>query len=105
MESIPEQHKKLIRYIDKADRYEKNVRKREKEEAEIRKQKFQGFQVNEAMMAAAGPQAKFMHCLPAERGIECTNGVVESESSIVFDEAENRMWAQMGVMIHAMGCK
>lgn len=75
----------------------------QKEEAEIRKQKFQGFQVNEAMMAAAGPQAKFMHCLPAERGIECTDGVVESEASIVFDQAENRMHAQNGVMVHAMG--
>ena len=76
----------------------------QKEEAEIRKQKFQGFQVNEAMMAAAGPQCKFMHCLPAERGIECTDGVVESAASIVFDQAENRMHAQNGVMIHAMGC-
>lgn len=35
-------------------------------------------QVNEAMMEAAGPQAKFMHCLPAERGVECTDGVMES---------------------------
>jgi ornithine carbamoyltransferase len=77
----------------------------QKEEAEIRKQKFKGFQVDEAMMAAAGPQAKFMHCLPAERGIECSDGVVESAASIVFDEAENRMWAQMGAMIHSMGCK
>jgi len=77
----------------------------QKEEAEIRKQKFSGFQVDEAMMQAAGPQAKFMHCLPAERGIECTNGVVEGSSSIIFDQAENRMHAQNGVMIHAMGCK
>ena len=75
----------------------------QKEEAEIRKQKFKGFCVNEDMMAAAGPQAKFMHCLPAERGIECTDGVVESAASIVFDQAENRMHAQNGVMIHAMG--
>lgn len=77
----------------------------QKEEAEIRKQKFQGFQVNEEMMAAAGPQARFMHCLPAERGVECTDGVVESAASIVFDQAENRMHAQNGIMFHAMGLK
>jgi ornithine carbamoyltransferase len=75
----------------------------QKEEAEERKRRFQGFQVNEAMMAAAGPQAKFMHCLPAERGVECTDGVVEAPYSIVFDEAENRMHAQNGIMLHAMG--
>eukprot|EP00887_Chlorella_sp_A99_P006068 scaffold22.g6068.t1 len=92
----------------------------QKEEAEKRKQLFKGFQVggepgrlgvgrpseswvSEAMMAAAGPQAKFMHCLPAERGVECTDGVVESAASIVFDEAENRMHAQNGIMLHAMG--
>ena len=77
----------------------------QKEEAEIRKQKFAGFQVDAAMMTAAGPQAKFMHCLPAERGIECSAEVVESPASIIFDQAENRMHAQNGVMIHAMGCK
>jgi len=76
----------------------------QKEEAEMRKKQFQGFQVNEALMAAAGPQVKFMHCLPAERGIECTDGVMESSASIVFDQAENRMHAQNGIMIHAMGC-
>jgi len=75
----------------------------QKEEAEFRKQQFKGFQVDEAMMAAAGPQVKFMHCLPAERGIECTAAVVESPASIIFDQAENRMHAQNGVMLHAMG--
>lgn len=75
----------------------------QKDEADFRRKKFQGFQVNEALMAAAGPQCKFMHCLPAERGVECTAGVVESAASIVFDQAENRMHAQNGIMIHAMG--
>lgn len=75
----------------------------QKNEAEERKKKFQGFQVNGALMAAAGPQAKFMHCLPAERGIECTEEVMEAPYSIVFDEAENRMHAQNGIMLHAMG--
>lgn len=75
----------------------------QKDEADYRRQRFQGFQVNEDLMKAAGPQAKFMHCLPAERGIECTDGVVEGASSIIFDQAENRMHAQNGIMLHAMG--
>ncbi|GAB4817297.1 hypothetical protein N2152v2_004343 [Parachlorella kessleri] len=75
----------------------------QKDQAEERKRLFKGFQVNEAMLEAAGPQVKFMHCLPAERGIECTDGVMESPASIVFDQAENRMHAQNGIMIHAMG--
>ena len=76
----------------------------QKEEAAARKKAFQGFTVDAKMMAAAGPQCKFMHCLPAERGIECTGEVVESAASIIFDEAENRMHAQNGVMLHALGC-
>ena len=63
-----------------------------------------GFTVDAKMMAAAGPSCKFMHCLPAERGIECSAEVVEGPASIIFDEAENRMHAQNGVMLHALGC-
>lgn len=60
-------------------------------------------QVNEELMAAAGEQALFLHCLPAERGIETTDGVVEGKQSVVFQEAENRMHAQNGVLLHALG--
>ena len=60
-------------------------------------------QVNEEMMAAAGPEALFLHCLPAERGIECTDGVVEGPQSVVFQEAENRMHAQNGILLHCLG--
>lgn len=74
----------------------------QKEEAEQRKKDFAGFQVNMALMDAAGPQCKFMHCLPAERGVECTDEVIESERSIVFDEAENRMHAQNAVMLYCL---
>jgi ornithine carbamoyltransferase len=59
-------------------------------------------QVNEDMMALAGKQCTFMHCLPAERGLECTDGVIESAASVVFQEAENRMHAQNGVMLHCL---
>lgn len=59
-------------------------------------------QVNEQLMALAGPQALFMHCLPAERGLETTDAVVEAPYSVVFQEAENRMHAQNGVMLHCL---
>ncbi len=55
----------------------------QKEEAEKRKRVFKDFQVDEAMMAAAGPQALFLHCLPAERGVECVDAVVEAPYSKV----------------------
>jgi len=74
----------------------------QKEELEVRKKAFKDFQVDEALMAAAGPQCTFMHCLPAERGLETTDGVMESAASVVFQEAENRMHAQNGVMLHCL---
>ena len=59
-------------------------------------------QVNEKLMALAGAQALFMHCLPAERGLETTDGVMESPQSVVFQEAENRMHAQNGILLHCL---
>jgi len=61
-------------------------------------------QVDEAMMEAAGPQAYFMHCLPAERGVEVTDAVIEAPNSIVFAQAENRMHAQNAILLHVLGC-
>ena len=75
----------------------------QKDQAEKRKKAFKGFQVNEALMAAAGPGARFFHCLPAERGVECTDGVVEARTSVVFDQAENRMHAQNAIILHLLG--
>ncbi|KAG1366282.1 ornithine carbamoyltransferase, chloroplastic [Cocos nucifera] len=75
----------------------------QKEEAAYRKQQFQGFQVDEALMEIAGPKAYFMHCLPAERGMEVTDGVIEAPNSIVFPQAENRMHAQNAIMLHLFG--
>ncbi|GAQ82402.1 Ornithine carbamoyltransferase [Klebsormidium nitens] len=76
----------------------------QKEEAAARLSRFQGFQVNDEMMKRAGKDAYFMHCLPAERGKEVTDSVMEAPNSIVFQQAENRMHAQNGVMLHVMGC-
>ncbi|KAI7734168.1 hypothetical protein M8C21_028168 [Ambrosia artemisiifolia] len=75
----------------------------QKEEAEYRRKVFQGFQVDEELMKIAGPKAYFMHCLPAERGVEVTNEVIEAPNSIVFPQAENRMHAQNAIMLHSLG--
>jgi len=75
----------------------------QKEEAAKREKLFQGFQVNGELMAKAGPQCKFLHCLPAERGRECTDEVCEAEYSVIFQQAENRMHAQNAVILHLMG--
>jgi len=75
----------------------------QKEEAARRKEIFKSFQVTGDLMRHAGEQAKFLHCLPAERGVECTDEVVEAPYSFVFQEAENRMHAQNAIMLHCMG--
>jgi len=75
----------------------------QKEEAEQRERIFADFQVNEALMDNTGKDTLFMHCLPAERGREVTDGVMEADYSIVFDEAENRMHAQNAVMVKMSG--
>ncbi len=59
---------------------------------------FEGFQINEKLVEHADQDYIFMHCLPAHRGEEVTNGVIDSKNSVVFDQAENRMWAQMSLM-------
>ncbi len=57
------------------------------------------FQVNEALLGLAKPDALFMHCLPAHRGEEVTSGVLEGRQSVIWDEAENRLHAQKGVLL------
>jgi len=71
----------------------------QKEEAEERERVFKNFQVNEKLMSLTGKETLFMHCLPAERDREVTDGIMESDNSIVFDQAENRMHVQNAIMI------
>ena len=61
------------------------------------------YQVNAHLMAAAKPDAIFMHCLPAHRGEEVTDEVIDGPHSVVFDEAENRLHAQKGVLAWCLG--
>ena len=61
------------------------------------------YQINEDVMAAAGEQALFMHCLPAHRGEEVTSAVMDGPQSVVFDEAENRLHAQKAIMRWCIG--
>ncbi|MGE5244859.1 MAG: ornithine carbamoyltransferase [Betaproteobacteria bacterium] len=68
-------------------------------EADVRRQVFAPYQVNRALMAAAAPRALFMHCLPAHRGEEVTADVFESERSVVFDQAENRLHGQKALLL------
>ncbi|MGP1394444.1 MAG: ornithine carbamoyltransferase [Inquilinaceae bacterium] len=61
------------------------------------------YQVDERLMAKAAPDALFMHCLPAHRGEEVTDGVLDGPHSVVFDEAENRLHAQKGILMWCLG--
>ena len=74
----------------------------QKEEAEKRRKIFSKFQINSKLMDATGKNTYFMHCLPAERGIEVTDSVCDAPYSIIFDQAENRMHAQNAVMLDLM---
>jgi len=71
-------------------------------EAQIRKQIFSPYQVNMKLFAHAKPDAIFMHCLPAHRGDEVTDEVIDSPHSVVFHEAENRLHAQKAIMYQLM---
>ncbi|HZZ87906.1 MAG TPA: ornithine carbamoyltransferase, partial [Caulobacteraceae bacterium] len=61
------------------------------------------YQVDEALMALAAPNALFMHCLPAHRGEEVTEGVIDGANSVVWDEAENRIHAQKSILAWCFG--
>jgi ornithine carbamoyltransferase len=68
-------------------------------EASARTAAFDGFQVNTGLFAHAAPEAVFMHCLPAHRGMEVSDAVMDSPRSIVFDQAENRLHVQKAILL------
>jgi ornithine carbamoyltransferase len=71
----------------------------QEEEKEQRIKIFNGFMVDDKMMSLAAKDAHFLHCLPAYRGLEVSEEVFEKHSEIVFNEAENRLHAQKGLMV------
>ncbi len=75
----------------------------QEEESAERARVFQPYQVNAKLMSLAKKDAIFMHCLPAKRGLEVTDEVLDSPQSIVFDQAENRLHAQKAVLVALMG--
>ena len=73
-----------------------------KEELPKRKAIFLPYQVNAEIMKHATEDAIFMHCLPAVRGDEVTAEVIDGPQSVIFDEAENRLWGEMALMVHLL---
>jgi len=72
-------------------------------ERETRLEAFQRYQVNDTLLRFASPQALVMHCLPAHRGEEITDAVLDGPRSIVLDQAENRLHIQKGIVLHLSG--
>jgi ornithine carbamoyltransferase len=72
-------------------------------EAGERAKIFQPYQVNKDLMAKAAPHAAFMHCLPAHRGEEVTNDIMDSKNSVIFEQAENRLHAQKAILYLLLG--
>jgi ornithine carbamoyltransferase len=71
----------------------------QEEESAARELAFANYQVNEGLYSQAAPDAVFMHCLPAHRGSEVTEDVIDSERSIVFDQSENRLHVQKAILL------
>jgi ornithine carbamoyltransferase len=75
----------------------------QEDEAAERRRAFAGFRVDEALMAAAADDAIFLHCLPAHRGEEVSEAVLEGSRSHIWRQAENRMHALRGLLVHLLG--
>jgi len=71
-------------------------------EADVRRQVFEGWQVNDALLAAAGPEVRFLHCLPAHRGEEVTDSVLDGPASLIWPQAANRMDAKRALFAFLM---
>jgi ornithine carbamoyltransferase len=75
----------------------------QEKQSATREKVFPPFQVNSELMAEAAPHAVFMHCLPAHRGLEVTDAVMDSEQSLIFEQAENRLHVQKAILYLLLG--
>jgi len=75
----------------------------QEDEIETRRAIFAGYQVNSELLALARPGVWVLHCLPAHRGEEITDEVIESDRSLVWDEAENRLHVQKAILVDLLG--
>jgi ornithine carbamoyltransferase len=75
----------------------------QEEETQRRSEVFPPYQVNRKLMTHAAPQAAFMHCLPAHRGEEVTDEIMDAESSLIFEQAENRLHVQKAILYLLLG--
>jgi len=72
-------------------------------EQKVREQAFTGYCLDDSLLQSAKPDCIVMHCLPAHRGEEISDSVMEGKNSVVWDEAENRLHIQKAIMAHLMG--
>ncbi|HEX2884255.1 MAG TPA: ornithine carbamoyltransferase, partial [Candidatus Limnocylindria bacterium] len=72
-------------------------------EADARRQRFAGFRVDADLLAAAAPEALVMHCLPAHRGDEISDEALDGPTSVVLDQAENRLYVQQALLVELIG--
>ncbi len=77
----------------------------QEDELALRREAFAGFTVDEALMGAAAPEAIFLHCLPAHRGEEVSAGVLDGPRSQIWRQAENRLPAMRGLLLHLFGVR
>lgn len=74
----------------------------QEDETDTRRAAFAAYQVNRELLAIAGPDARIMHCLPAHRGEEITSEVMDGPQSLIFDQSENRLHAQKGLLVELL---
>ena len=77
----------------------------QEEEAQERRATFDGYQINDDLLAKTGKESIVLHCLPAHRGEEITDSVMDGAQSAVFQQAENRLHAQKAILVHLLAHK
>lgn len=74
----------------------------EEDDETVKLKAFEGYQINGELLKVAAPDASVMHCLPAHRGLEITDAVIEGPQSIVWQQAENKMYGAAGILAYLL---